>query len=99
VANEIQVIVIDPNELDRYARAIARIADKDQLPQFAATRGGMTTRAGFVTRFRSATISMSVAAIGRLRRFCPGGAHEFLSLRLLRRSSSRLHLCRWSDGR
>jgi hypothetical protein len=65
---------------------------KNLLPQFAATRGGMTTRAGFVTRFRSATISMSVAAIGRLWRFCPGGAHEFLSLRLLRRPSSRLHL-------
>jgi len=28
VANEIRVIVIDPNEIDRYARAIARIADK-----------------------------------------------------------------------
>jgi hypothetical protein len=28
VANEIKVIVIDPNEIDRYARAIARIADK-----------------------------------------------------------------------
>ena len=26
--NEIKVIVIDPNEIDRYARAIARIADK-----------------------------------------------------------------------
>ena len=28
MANEIKVIVIDPNEIDRYARAIARIADK-----------------------------------------------------------------------
>ena len=28
MANEIQVIVIDPKEIDRYARAIARIADK-----------------------------------------------------------------------
>ena len=28
MANEIRVIVIDPNEIDRYARAIARIADK-----------------------------------------------------------------------
>jgi hypothetical protein len=28
VANEIKVIVIDPKEIDRYARAIARIADK-----------------------------------------------------------------------
>ena len=28
MANEIQVIVIDPNEIDRYARAIVRIADK-----------------------------------------------------------------------
>ena len=28
MANEIRVIVIDPNEIDRYARAIARIAGK-----------------------------------------------------------------------
>jgi hypothetical protein len=28
VTNEIKVIVIDPKEIDRYARAIARIADK-----------------------------------------------------------------------
>ena len=28
VANEIKLIVIDPNEIDRYARAIVRIADK-----------------------------------------------------------------------
>ena len=28
MANEIKVIVIDPKEIDRYARAIARIADK-----------------------------------------------------------------------
>ena len=28
MANEIKVIVIDPNEIDRYARAIVRIADK-----------------------------------------------------------------------
>ena len=30
MATELKVIVIDPNEIDRYARAIARIADKGQ---------------------------------------------------------------------
>jgi hypothetical protein len=28
VANEIKIIIIDPKEIDRYARAIARIADR-----------------------------------------------------------------------